>query len=114
MTVYVDEFPGGGWGKWNGGAHMLASDINELHVMAKIIGLKRSWFQDSTFPHYDLTRSKRVKAIDAGAISIDIGEIPEDVLMRCMDGTYESHKDRKERWQKKHGKVVSNMRTQEA
>lgn len=94
MTVYVDEFPYTGWGKWCGGAHMLGTDIDELHEMAKKIGLRRSWFQDSTFPHYDLTKSKRLKALAEGATEVELGELPDDVLMRRSNGTYESRRDR--------------------
>ncbi len=81
MTIYVDEF-GPGWGRWTGGGHMLTTDIDELHALAARIGLKREWFQDKTFPHYDVTASKRRQAIAAGAIPIDNREIPDDVLMR--------------------------------
>lgn len=94
MTVFVDEFPYKGWGKWNGGAHMTGTDIDELHEMAKKIGLRRSWFQDSTFPHYDLTNSKRKLAIAEGCTEIEAGNLPDDVLMRRKDGTYESRRDR--------------------
>jgi hypothetical protein len=66
---------------------MLASDLDELHAMASRIGLKRAWFQgDSTFAHYDLTASKRRLAVAAGAMEIEAGEIPDDVLMRRRDG----------------------------
>lgn len=93
MTVYVDELPDG-WGKWSGGGHMLASDIDELHALAERIGLRRAWFQDRTFAHYDLTRSKRVAALAAGAVAIEVGEIPDDVLMRRRDGGYETRAER--------------------
>lgn len=82
MTVYVDQFPDEGGGRWNGGAHMLTTDIGELHEMARRIGLKRAWFQDKTFPHYDLTRSKRQSAIESGAMPIEFGTIPDDALHR--------------------------------
>jgi hypothetical protein len=89
MAVYVDELPEG-WGRWSGGAHMLATDLDELHALARRIGLRRAWFQgQSTFPHYDLTAPKRRAALAAGAQAIELGEIPEDVLMRCPDGGYE-------------------------
>ena len=49
--------------------HMYADSVDELHEMADVIGLKRSWFQEfSTMPHYDLVESKRVLAIENGAI----------------------------------------------
>lgn len=93
--VYVDQFPGTGWGKWNGGGHMLANDLDALHAMAAKIGLRRSWFQgNSTFAHYDLTASKCRLALAAGAVEIGLGEMPDDVLMRCKDGSYEPRHER--------------------
>ena len=95
MTVYVDEFPWGD-GKWAGGGHMLASDLDELHALADRIGLRRNWFQsETTFAHYDLTKSKRRLALQAGAVSIEAGEIPDDVLVRNDDGTYETRAERR-------------------
>jgi len=93
MAVYVDQFPAG-WGRWSGGGHMLASDLDELHALAQKIGLRRSWFQDKTFAHYDLTASKRRLALVEGAVAIEMGETPDDVLMRCQDGTYETKGER--------------------
>lgn len=70
---------------------MLASDLDELHTLAAKIGLRRDWFQEEhTFPHYDLTASKRRLALQHGAIPIGLGEVPDDVLMCCKDGTYET------------------------
>lgn len=86
MTVYVDELPPSGWGRWNGGAHMLGTDLAELHRFAAALHLRRSWFQDEgTFPHYDLTASKRRLAVAAGAVEIDATELPDDVLQRDPD-----------------------------
>lgn len=74
---------------------MLGTDLNELHTMAEHIGLRRSWFQgQSTFAHYDLTAPKRALAVAAGAVEIGLGEIPDDVLMRCEDGTHEPRHER--------------------
>lgn len=48
--------------------HMMTNGrINELHEMARKIGLKREWFQDGRYPHYDLVPSKRATAIRLGA-----------------------------------------------
>lgn len=98
IRIYVDRFPSSGWGRWNGGAHMLASDLDALHAMADRIGLKRAWFQgDKTFAHYDLTASKRALAVREGAIEIEFGELPDDILMRRADGSYEHRRNRLER-----------------
>lgn len=91
MTVFVDRLPdNASWGRWRNGAHMLGSDIDELHALAAQIGLRRSWFQDKRLPHYDLTVSKRALAVAAGAVEIEAGDIPDVVLVRRPDGTYES------------------------
>ena len=51
--------------------HMFADSDDELHAMARRIGLRRSWFQYSqVLPHYDLTAPRRVRALEAGAIPI--------------------------------------------
>lgn len=47
--------------------HMYADTLPELHAIAQKIGLRRDWFQDEVLQHYDLTASKRVLAIRAGA-----------------------------------------------
>jgi len=91
MTVYVDRFIVSVPPKWEGGGHLLTSDIEELHRFAARIGLRRAWFQDKTFPHYDLTRNKRASALHNGATSIEPGQFPEDLLVRSPDGTHEPY-----------------------
>jgi hypothetical protein len=77
MAVYVDElrvYPNA-WGPFKAGScHMTADSLDELHELAGRIGLKRSWFQDKSVPHYDLTKSKREAALAAGAVSVDARE----------------------------------------
>lgn len=50
--------------------HMIADTLEELHAMADRIGLKREWFQERSFPHYDLIASRRERAIRAGAVPL--------------------------------------------
>lgn len=56
--------------------HMGTNDLSpegleELHAMARKIGMKREWFQGSTdHKHYDLVPSKRAKAVKFGAIEL--------------------------------------------
>jgi hypothetical protein len=70
--------PNRSW-KWGQACHLFtdSEDLNELHAFAKRIGLKREWFQDHELPHYDLTRGKRIQAINAGAMPVDAGKMVE-------------------------------------
>lgn len=75
MTVYVGEMfeciPNRNW-RYQTACHMFADDEDELHELAQRIGLQRSWFQGHTsLDHYDLTVSKRIQAIAAGAVPAD-------------------------------------------
>lgn len=69
MTIYVDTLQQYNNRLW---CHMATDgDIEELHVMAVRIGLKREWFQPHRLvPHYDLTPNKRALALAEGAISV--------------------------------------------
>lgn len=70
MAAYVDEAV---W-EWRGQlwCHLLADSLDELHIFAKSIGLRREWFQDHTrYPHYDINVNRRVIAVKKGAIEID-------------------------------------------
>ena len=53
--------------------HMIADTLDELHVMAARIGLRRSWFQgDGSTPHYDIGTDRiRALAVKLGAIDCD-------------------------------------------
>ncbi len=81
MTVYVDDMRmskrvGSLRARWS---HLLADDREELHRFAAALGLDRRWFQarckaepEERCPHwhYDVTDSKRAKAIELGAEQI--------------------------------------------
>lgn len=47
--------------------HMVADTLEELHAMAKSIGIKAIHFQDKRFKHYDICKSKRIIAVNHGA-----------------------------------------------
>ena len=60
--------------------HMVADTPAELHTMALKIGLKYEWYQSpkkSSFPHYDLSLSRRVLAVKNGAKEISRRELGE-------------------------------------
>lgn len=76
MAVYVDSIKSAAayrsqnW-RFRSFCHMVADSEDELHAMAKRLGLRRDWFQPNVRPwlsHYDLTASKRVLAVKFGAI----------------------------------------------
>lgn len=82
MTIYIDELTnvpkeyikprarkfGTYW------SHMWTDEnLEELHIFARKIGLKRSWFQNKKkFPHYDIVPSKRILAIENGAVEMPL------------------------------------------
>ncbi|MCK5236523.1 MAG: DUF4031 domain-containing protein, partial [Deltaproteobacteria bacterium] len=51
--------------------HMVADTVTELLSMADTIGLSRRWFQDKSFPHFDVCQEYRDRAIEAGARVVD-------------------------------------------
>jgi len=59
--------------KW---CHMWSdNNVEELHLFAELIGMKREWFQNKPgFPHYDLTETRRLVAISKGATAIPLRE----------------------------------------
>ena len=70
MTVYVDDM------RARVGrmimCHMLADTSDELHAMARSIGVRRKWCQhEGTWKeHYDICLAKRKMAVDSGAQEI--------------------------------------------
>lgn len=53
--------------------HLYADTTEELHAFAARIGMKLAWAQVSRrgTPHYDLTPSKRARAVREGALELD-------------------------------------------
>lgn len=56
-------------------AHLMSEDLDELHKFAEQLGLKRSYFQNQGWPHYDLLGAGMIeKARVAGAKQVTGGE----------------------------------------
>lgn len=74
MAIYVDELNHYGWiiqGKSRLSCHLIADDFQELIDFAvNELGLKIEWFQPKSYPHFDITKFYRDKAIEKGAIEI--------------------------------------------
>ena len=77
MTVYVDNMKAK-FGRMIM-CHMVADTENELHDMARKIGVSRRWYQDR---HYDICLSKRSLAVSNGAREIDQREAAK--IRECM------------------------------
>lgn len=62
------------WKKPNGRknyAHMATDgSIEELHLFAEQIGVKRHFFHRGEKPHYDINEDQRLVAITAGAVEV--------------------------------------------
>lgn len=82
LIDYLVEYPHEPYGHryW---CHMMTDDLTaagleELHAMARNIGLRRERFQDKPgLPHYDLTATQRQLALRYGA-----QEVPSRQLVR--------------------------------
>lgn len=68
-------------------SHMAADSLEELHEMAKSIGLREEWFQNGPLPHYDLCQSKKRLAIRQGAVRVSTKELIAAIRkMEVKDG----------------------------
>ena len=78
--IYVDALAAHGWvlrGRKTTSCHMFTDglDLEPLHALAERIGLRRAWLHDApSAPHYDLTPSRRLAAVAAGAIEVGRAE----------------------------------------
>jgi alkanesulfonate monooxygenase SsuD/methylene tetrahydromethanopterin reductase-like flavin-dependent oxidoreductase (luciferase family) len=60
--------------------HMVADTVEELHQMAEKIGVNRRWFQEKSFPHYDVCLSKAALAVSLGAKDVSQIELGRIIL----------------------------------
>jgi hypothetical protein len=74
VTVYVDDMYKLSMGKYRRMkmSHMIADTEEELHAMARRIGVARRWYQGD---HYDICMSKRQLAVEYGAKEITLREL---------------------------------------
>lgn len=70
--------------------HMVADTLDELHAMAAAIGMRRAWFQPSSFPHYDVPQFRRAHAVALGALEIDRRELAR-IMRRIRSSLCTSH-----------------------
>lgn len=82
MTVYVDDMRAQ-FGRMIM-CHMIADTSDELHAMARCIGVQRKWCQYSGTwkEHYDVCLSKRKLAVEAGAREIGWLELAEMKIVK--------------------------------
>lgn len=85
MAIYVDDLVSYGqqakpgaeryFGNGKQSCHLTCDgNLEELHAFADSLGLRRSWFQRGSIPHYDLTPNKRAAAVRAGAQQVSTVE----------------------------------------
>lgn len=71
MAVYIDT-PIKGW------SHMIADSVEELHIFAQGVGIKKCRYQNKrgkNQPHYDVRENKYSNAINQGAIKVTRKEL---------------------------------------
>lgn len=101
MSGYVDSMrdvqPKGNW-PYGRACHLYADTLDELHEMAGLIGLSRSWFHNrKDFPHYDLTGYKRRQAVARFAVETDAAHAVEFMYER-REERLKANKKAKQKW----------------
>jgi hypothetical protein len=83
--IYVDDMFKYEFGRFAGMrmSHMIATDENELHDMAREIGIERRHYQRD---HYDICMSKRNLAISLGAMPITYRQLGFMAIHRRRTG----------------------------
>ena len=85
MTVFVDDMYLYPMGKFRTMkmSHMVATTDEELHAFAERIGVARRWFQRD---HYDVSMSKRSRALDLGAHAVTLRQLGIMCMIRRRHG----------------------------
>ena len=95
-TVFVDGLracPKAVEWKWPDSCRLytLPGWLEDLHVFAQSIGLRREWFQShATMPHYDLTEVRRRRAIELGAVAATRRDVA--MVIRCWRDSQNARK----------------------
>lgn len=89
MAVYVDDMYKYPIGQYRGMkmSHLWADTLEELFVMVDLIRVQRKWLQghqtlslpqyrSASWVHFDIALSKRVLAVQAGAVEMLYRELP--------------------------------------
>lgn len=90
MSVYVDDMhrhPIGQLGRMKM-SHLVADTREELLACVDAIGVKRKWIQklDTYGEHFDIAKSKRLAAVNAGAIPITYRQLGLMCARRRIEG----------------------------
>ncbi len=93
MTVYVDSMRAN-FGRMKM-CHMIADSTEELMSMADTIGVKRKWIQNAGThrEHFDISLSKRMLAVQAGAVEVSMMELGRILRARRPSPTTEAPDD---------------------
>lgn len=84
MAAYVSPLRRHPSGLW---CHLIADTTEELHRIAREIGLKARCFQPGSYPHYDLRPSKRARAVKAGVVELTSRELGKKIRENRNDKT---------------------------
>lgn len=104
MPVYVDDMHRTRMGQLGRMkmSHMIADTRDELLTMAVNIGLKPEWLQSIDTPreHFDVSLSRRAKAVELGAREISMKDLARITRARSQAGregfdAYTSHNRKK-------------------
>lgn len=104
MTIFVDDMfrhPMGNYGRYKM-SHMIADTDEELHALARKIGVARKWFQGD---HYDVCMEKRDLAISFGAQPCTMKQLSAMLLLKRSGrrlGTPATAIDRYYAWKDSH------------
>lgn len=85
--VFVDKPVDRGW-RLGANAHLLPgadtpAALDLLHTTAAALGLRREWFQEGRWPHYDLTRKRYAAAVTLPQV-VAMGGTAYVRMRRCI------------------------------